>query len=118
MKASELRIGNQVYVNGAMHKVTGADIFYMSQNEFFGSDKFSCDPVKLTEDMLFKLGFKFEYEKMLDRVYSNGDFVLYWNKQNGYRFFYFDKFLSIGFFYLHQLQNLYMDITGKSLSLS
>jgi len=117
MKASELRIGNQIYVNGAMHKVTGADIFYMSQNEVFGAENSSCNPVKLTEEMLLKMGFKFEYEKMLDRVYSNGDFVLYWNKQSGYRLFYHDKFLSIGIFYIHQLQNLYMDITGKYISL-
>ncbi len=117
MKVNELRIGNQIYVNNIVHKVTGADIFYISQNEIFGMENASCNPVKLTEGILLKLDFKFEYEKVQDRVYSNGDFILYWNKQNGYRL-YQDKFLSIGIFYLHQLQNLYMDITGKYISLS
>jgi hypothetical protein len=104
-------------MNGTVHKVTGADIFFISQNEAFGMDTSSCNPIKLTEEMLLKLGFKFEYEKTPDRVYSNGNVVLYWNKQNGYHLFYHDKFLSIGFFYLHQLQNLYMDISGKYISL-
>jgi hypothetical protein len=117
MKASELRIGNQVYINGVVHKVTGADLFFISQNETFGVDTSSCNPIKLTEEMLLKSGFKFEYEKVLDRVYSDGNFVLYWNRQQGYRLFYHDKFLSIGIFYWHQLQNLYMDITGKSIFL-
>jgi hypothetical protein len=118
MKASELRIGNQIYINGVLHKITGADIFFISQNETFEVDVSSHNPVKLTEEMLVKLGFKFEYEKVLDRVYSSGDFVLYWNKQYGYRLFYHDKFLSIGIFYLHQLQNLYLDVTGKYIFLS
>ena len=117
MKSSELRIGNQIYINGVVHNMTGADIFFMSQNEIFGIDISSYNPIKLTEEMLFKLGFGFEYEKVLDRVYSSGDFLLYWNKQNGYRLFYHDKFLSIGIFYLHQLQNLYFDVTGKHIFL-
>ncbi len=113
MKASELRIGNQVYVNGAVRKVTGADLFFISQNETFGVDTSSCNPVKLTEEMLLKSGFKFEYEKVLDRVYSDGDFMLNWNKQQGYRLFYHDKLLSIGIFYWHQLQNLFPDLADQ-----
>ena len=117
MKANELRIGNQIYINGVVHKITGADIFFISQNEIFEMDNSSCDPIKLTEEMLFKSGFKFDYEKALDRVYSEGDFKLYWNKQNGYRLFYHDKTLSRSIFYWHQLQNIYFDITSKDIFL-
>jgi hypothetical protein len=118
MKANELRIGNQVYVNNSVHTLTATDILTISQHELFGLEISSSNPIKLTEDMLLKSGFKFEYEKVADRVYSKGEFVLYWNRQNGYSFFYHDKLLSKGFFYWHQLQNLYFDITGNNLFLS
>jgi hypothetical protein len=118
MKANELRIGNQIYINNAVHTLTATDILTISQHELFGMDLSYCNPIKLTEDMLFRSGFKFDYEKVAGRVYSSNEFILYWDKQNGYSFFYHDKQLSKGFFYWHQLQNLYFDITGNSLILS
>ncbi|MCB9017474.1 MAG: hypothetical protein M0P12_08700 [Paludibacteraceae bacterium] len=117
MKSKELRIGNQILVNGRIHEVSASDIFTFSQNETFGTEMPSCMPMKITEDLLFRLGFKFEFEKMQDRVYFNDDIYLYWNKQAGYSLLHLDKQIGRPFFYLHQLQNLYFDLTDKILIL-
>ena len=117
MKANELRIGNQIYVNSVLHQVTAVDILTIAQNELFGIEMPYCNPVKLTEELLLKSGFRFMYEKVSDRVYSNEDFMLYWNRQSGYHLFYHDKLLSRGIAYWHQLQNLYQEVTGQLLSL-
>ncbi|HOI26352.1 MAG TPA: hypothetical protein PLN63_00690 [Paludibacteraceae bacterium] len=117
MKTNELRIGNQILVNGRMHEVSASDIFTLAQNESLGVEIASCTPVKITEDMLFRLGFKFEYEKVQDRVYVNEDINLYWNKQAGYSLLYLDKQIGKPFHYLHQLQNLCFDLTAKPLLL-
>ena len=66
MKINELRIGNQIYINSVVHAITAIDIVTLSQYQLFGIELQYSNPIKLTEELLFKLGFKFEFEKIYE----------------------------------------------------
>lgn len=115
MKAKELRIGNKVYVNGRECVLSASDIQMIAECEKFGIEVPSCNAIKLTEEMLANCGFKFEYEKGQDRVYCKNDISIYWNRTDGYSLYVEKKQVGKSFYSMHQLQNLYLDLTGNDL---
>lgn len=114
MDASELRLGNWINLKdkGCYKIETGHDIDEISD---WINDTNYCTPISLTEEWLIKFGFKkkSDYEA---NFYNINSFVI-----KGGGFFY----LCLGntniplkeIKYVHHLQNLYMDLTGKELTI-
>ena len=117
MKANELRVGNQIHINSQVSIITAADIEFIYNRERFGCEIDNCNPIKISEDILLRLNFKYEYEKMLDKIYSYGSFRIAINKLEGCHYYHVDSKIGRGFHYLHQLQNLFYDLTGDTLTL-
>ena len=126
-----LRIGNWIHRKGSSHYgvVTGAILAEMERDEKF-REKF--EGIELTEELLIAGGFIIngfkQPELLLPKTYScaerviyfagdylyleepsqrrvNSDLIAIWNKD------------LMKKFYLHQLQNLYLDLTGFELPL-
>lgn len=117
MKAQELRIGNQIHINNLVTIVTSSDIKFIYERERFGWEIDNCTPIKISEEILLRLNFKYEYEKMLDKIYSYGSFRVALNKLEGCHYYHVDTKIGKSFHYLHQLQNLFYDLTGDTLTL-
>jgi hypothetical protein len=111
MKANELRIGNYVYDNlGGVLKIKGISL---------DSTLSHIKPIPLTEEWLFKFGFKmnmdnFDWNAGLG-VNCIGDFELSLRYTDNIGWFYRSKCTPIK--YVHQLQNLYFAITGDELTI-
>jgi hypothetical protein len=113
MKANELRIGNYVKsndVNMAPYFIVTASFLKQNENEM----SWFIDPIKLTEEWLLKLGFKYNDNIGL---YQNGGFDVD-IEDDVYCHFYMNdygdwyKYIE----YVHQLQNLYFALTGEELT--
>lgn len=117
MKVRELRIGNQILINSKITIINATDIEYIFNREKFGCEIENCNPIKLSEDILKRLNFKYEYEKMSDKIYSLENFKICINKTEGCHFYHVDTKIGQSFHYLHQLQNLYFDLIGECLTL-
>lgn len=127
LSARELRIGNWVYNNeGERDEEVDLSFFEFLSTEEYDLDYY--DPIPLTEEWLLRFGFEklvfnsevtgygFEYlialiekdeyivvcDDMSVGTYSSGDFahVIYPNK-----------------YHIHQLQNLYVALTGEELTI-
>ncbi len=120
MKATELRIGNFVQLSESATlceidgiDYLGLDIVTESESTWIEIDQF--EGVRLTEDLLKRLGFKYDsickeweiesftIEKLDDKFY-----YLTWEGEQ----------VSEFFIHVHSLQNLYFAIEGKELKLS
>ncbi|WP_321437191.1 hypothetical protein [uncultured Bacteroides sp.] len=140
MKTKELRLGDIVTdESGFMMFITAIfkDSVYMdfegNESDVWEIDEKDLRPIPLTEKILLKCGFKKEHnlddtsEFIIDdfsvqrESYKNekGKFsnqfriwVQHLN-ENGWR-----KPLSLELKYVHQLQNIYFDLTGKELEIS
>lgn len=120
MKASELRIGNLVYVGNKLRHVCGTidktiQHNYHPQNSTYSENyENECEPIPLTEEWLVKFGFENFYNEFLS---SNGYFDLIFNddkvslRVEG-------QWLSLEIKYVHQLQNLYFALTNEELTLN
>lgn len=117
IQANELRIGNLVYADTGLlsteiHELLTEDMIDL----FNGKLNDLIKPVPLTEQILLKCGFEklnkrwllMEYfVKGLFRInYDKGQFFIFWNLNN-----------ITEIKYLHQLQNLYSDLTGEELKI-
>ena len=126
MKAEELRIGNYVLQstgwqegeNGKVRKFNELNFREMLDPDFkLVSGEF--EPIPLTEEWLFKLGFN-EFEKTKE-YYKNNLFILMDNEDqitNAYLLneggsYSIDVFIE----HVHQLQNLNFALTGIELKL-
>ena len=133
MKASELRIGNLVYVsdnetNIIFKQITPINIHNLMH--LTGWDKSPIDiefePIPLTEEWLYKFGFtnidkgdndyityadsNHDYYLQIDVRRKNGKYLILDNSFDDLR-----AFSMVDIMYVHQLQNLYFALTGKEL---
>lgn len=69
-------------------------------------------PIPLTEEWLFKLGFKRWTSKRKDKTYSNGMVIIH-ERKNGYSL----ASRYVRYVYVHQFQNLYFALTGSELTI-
>ncbi|MCQ2193135.1 MAG: hypothetical protein MJZ23_09825 [Paludibacteraceae bacterium] len=115
MNSKELRIGNHIYIDNKETAITATDLLTMSQNERFLLEKQVINPIFLSESLLFRLGFKVEFEVSPNRVYSHGNFLLCSNANNTFNFYVGQQSTGKAVAYLHQLQNLYFLMTGSEL---
>lgn len=110
MKVQELRIGN-LFQEQKTKKII--EVIELSQEKIVFSGVFSAEwqaePIPLTEEWLLKFGFiDFEKESFSYYIENNGEIVL---KKSG-----LDILYDYPIQYVHQLQNLYFDLTGEELS--
>lgn len=130
MKPSDLRIGNLVLLlDGTYydaHTWTVSDIgktgVALESNIGYVSPDFkNVYPIPITEEILTACGFK-KQRLIGDRYYwFNGEFVLTDKMELAESDRYYDYLpanYSIGFDYLHQLQNVYFAITGIELDVN
>lgn len=105
-KANELRIGNYVYDTlGKVNKINLEAITYIEKEPHN-----QVKPIPLTEEWLFKFGFKKKYKS-----YEKCDFTFL---QGGFdKLAYKLTIIENTPKYVHQLQNLYFALTGDELSL-
>lgn len=105
MKASELRIGNYVQLEGLKRPIK-VSIIDTTETSTYTKAK----PIPLNEEWLIKFGFKPEYTHWL-----NGDFTIDKSAIGGY--FLCDIDIHVAIKYVHTLQNLYFALTGGELTL-
>ena len=126
MDAKALRIGNLIkytdYPNlkddllGKVICVTGDDISFMSN-----CNVAYLEPIKLTEDLLIKLGFNKDGRviKTYAMIGNEINFKILVNTENEF-YFYPSVAIkwSVRLKYVHQLQNLYFALTGEELDVT
>lgn len=110
MEAKELRIGNCVHEKGRLVII----------HDGFGIDHaHNFDTIKITEEWLFKVGFKNKNfkNKYPSERFLIGDINLYYTKQEKFEGYVlsFDNQLIRGVIFVHELQNLYFALTGEEL---
>jgi len=114
MKKEELRIGNwyQSVKWGVPVRCDLTDLYNLSANADGADDDPPIDdmfePILLTEDWLFKLGFRRWNSKRRERTYSNGLVIIH-ERKNGYSL----ASRYVRYIYVHQLQTLCFALTGE-----
>jgi hypothetical protein len=121
MKASDLRIGNLIYLKGdKVIEVTSVDtmmVFYGERQE--ANIPQDAQPIPLTEEWLLKFGFQIKelanYVSIDFTTYEKGKLII--NDANWID--YDDSRIDLGYNlkYVHQLQNLYHSLTGEELTI-
>ena len=133
MKASELRIGNLVYVTDNLTNLIFKEITPINIHNLMhltGWDKSPVDiefePIPLTEEFLLKFGFanidkggndfitytdsEYNYYLQIDVRRKDGKYLILDNSFDDLR-----AFSMVDIEYVHQLQNLYFALTGNEL---
>ena len=128
MKANELRIGNYIKL---MFNYEDYELLQVTSDELVDVDKKRADyePIPLTEEWLYKFGFK-DIEK------SDNDYITYTDSNHDYylqldvrrrdgKYTILDNsfddlrdFSMVDISYVHQLQNIYFVLTGEELTLN
>lgn len=119
MDIKELRIGNLIERNGVIAKIelinNEIDEVYFIGEDFYYND-FCCNinPIELTEDLLLNFGFRTEenYCFELDNIAINTKRELMWiytKCRNNVELMMPE--------YVHQIQNIYFDLTGCELTI-
>jgi hypothetical protein len=129
MKASELRIGNYIYVSAPKeHILEARNQSIEKANYHHFNDICRCnkewvyEPIPLTEDWLLKFGFKNKYKEpseVFELNIGNNNIIidLYELLQSTY-LEHRNFAINIGKLkYVHQLQNLYFALTGEELEI-
>ena len=132
MKASELRIGNLVYVtynltNLIYKEVTPINIHNLMH--LTGYDKSPVDiefePIPLTKEWLEKFGFKYTSSNNSYLTYTKSNYYLQTDvRKANNKWKIFDdiisdlvEFAKVDITHVHQLQNIYFALTGKELTI-
>ena len=104
MEERELRIGNWLYEFNTPFRVD-----YINE----ARPMYDVSPIHLTEQWLIDFGFV----HFLKGLWSRKSVELYWDVDNCGRFVHFwaNKFIEVN--HVHQLQNLYFELTGKELTI-
>jgi hypothetical protein len=126
MKASELRIGNYIRL---MFNYEDYETIQVISDELVSVDKKQADyePLPLTEEWLYKFGFKnidkggndyitytdpnHDYYLQLDVRRKDNKYLILDNSFDDLR-----AFSMVDIEYVHQLQNLYFALTGEELT--
>jgi len=132
MKMNELRVGN-FYINdlgdvAQVLEIEGGGVVGDTTEYGKFTDENLIKPVKLTEEWLFKFGFKkssdsLHYCESSYHILDDGFNVLftieYWNSEK-WRNHWYQKYnlkpQTNKLKYVHQLQNLYFALTGEELT--
>ena len=122
MKENELRIGNYVFSaddnkNGEVFQIDPSGIIFVNKNGNRWQDLKNIQPIPLTEEILFKCGFKKDHDKLW---IDNGVFEIeYLNGQIGLTCgLHAEESMPLDIKYLHQLQNLYFALTDIELEMN
>jgi len=128
MKANELRIGNYIKL---MFNYEDYELLQVTSDELVDVDKKRADyePIPLTEEWLYKFGFKdidksdndyitytdsnHDYYLQLDVRRRDGKYTILDNSFDDLR-----DFSMVDISYVHQLQNIYFVLTGEELTLN
>lgn len=137
MKMTELRLGNWVMYNNQIVKVTGLH-YGMFECGNLDDENWMCtgrlskvQPIKLTEEVLVKIGFEdrkeyFNYSQVFgdDGDYCDSIYIYYCPRLNHFKFTHnivenldLQTMDLYNIKYLHQLQNVYHSLTGKELNI-
>ena len=115
VQANELRITNKVYDNGKICTIESINAFADGEADVYlvetGNAGMFIDPIPLTEDILLKCGFEYDfisYNLHFGIDWHNG--VLRFSQGKG-------KTIFLPCTHLHQLQNLYFALTQKELTI-
>jgi hypothetical protein len=112
MRPQELRIGNYILRYGKINKVTAGHLAIMT-GIFVPLPEDIFTPVIITDKILFKLGFI--YDKGIYRIGHEGGFdhikFSFSLEDKMLHYFRWDIKARIQIEYLHQLQNIYFDLT-------
>lgn len=116
MKATELRIGNFIFLGKRVLKIEPnhiSNLYYDKETEKLVS------PIPLTEEWLLKFGF-YDWIDVLDGSFNwkKGYVNLSVYEIIGFCFNYDDGNEYINIKYVHQLQNLYFALTGEELKIN
>jgi hypothetical protein len=125
MKAEELRINNLIYTPGGLIGiVTGITKVEIQCEWNAGEEELEvssfelsdCNPIPLTEEWLIKLGFSKKLYKF-GHIGITG--MTLFKPENSNRLFYeiCNIEMNIKIYSIHQLQNLYFDLTGNELKI-
>ena len=119
MKANELRIGNILMFTDFPKKeervICGADIAY-AEKEPDWLDAF-WTPIPLTEEWLLRFGFNKDDFSRIYVQFTIKHFKIIQNTVDNSFFIDNVKMIKVNVEYVHQLQNLYLDLTGQELEL-
>jgi len=121
MKATELRIGNQIMFTIKFDKQP-EDIISITANDFTLCMKYpdNYKPIPLTEEWLLKFGFEKQgHVKFIGEAYDRfvlGKNGIYSVNEIAYIYEVNDHDLC-ELKYVHQLQNLYFSLTGEELTI-
>ena len=116
MEAKEIRIGNNIKIDGVVVTVDGRTIFDFWCYE---DRRRKHEPIPLTEEWLLKLGFR-EVNGHVFLFPENDSFRLWGFAWNIEQFLITGEWVEIStpsIKYVHQLQNLYHALTGEELKL-
>jgi hypothetical protein len=129
MKASELRIGNWVYITHLLFykqetEVNIHNLMYLS-GEIKEPIEFEIEPIPLTEEWILKFGFQqTDPKKFIGGLYTrkktDGFYGFYINKETmSYCTFDYEGTIEdiIKIEYVHQLQNIYFALTNEELAI-
>ena len=126
MTANQLRIGNIVNFEQTSHIITEiASNFCRSvwhrknPGEIYIHGYSEINPIPLTEEWLIKFGFNrhgFHFNlNYFQIIYENGNEFSYEYRFSGIEFN--NLYIKNSINYVHQLQNLYFDLTGEELEI-
>lgn len=139
MDTKELRLGNYVklsedyqYVGVEIPAGTICKVHAISLNSlylechvnggtFYGEVPISTvEPISLTEGLLLKCGFNVEYYEFQikeQRLLTMNDFWILYNSRTNFYGVMRSNEVFTQVEYLHQLQNIYLDLVGKELEI-
>ena len=110
MEANELRIGNVVYYISTKKELLTHLIDLPTLKRIEKGNKYNIfKPIPLTEEILLKCG----YIKQEGRYFLCTDAIMQLERYIDESIYH--SILAIEVKYLHQLQNLYFELTGKEL---
>jgi len=120
IKAKDLRIGNTID-KGFILSVTPAYVMVQDTDYIDTPVKYKLyeiEPIAITEDKLIAYGFeKNDYKMDADDYYSLNEFRLYDNTNAGDNYSIELTAFHVKLKWIHQLENLYCDLTGKELKM-
>ncbi|HCB89078.1 MAG TPA: hypothetical protein DEP71_07335 [Porphyromonadaceae bacterium] len=128
MKIQELRIGNKVSfkdtvveiagVSGIAYSFGAIDVTIFRGGKTEMHDLKTLSPIPLTEEILSEFTMKWgtdPQEPNALMVFKNGEFEILKFEDEDHFFYSNGRGFHADIIYLHQLQNLYFDLTGEEL---